>query len=128
VWPNDPSFLKTPTAYSGLGWSSEAARRLVEDLILYLVKKTGGGILGGYFPDGNPPLDHEDGMVYGLCRALAREDPLAEVFCVTHDRGFLDAGRKGMCGQHSRVISPARLVLEGRRASTQAAIRRMRRG
>ncbi|MFI5934889.1 hypothetical protein [Actinoplanes sp. NPDC051494] len=56
---------------SGLGWQAESAEDLIEDLILDLVDRTHGGVVDRNYPDGNPPLDHEDGMVFGACRALA---------------------------------------------------------
>ncbi|XVV11070.1 hypothetical protein ACQP2X_40470 [Actinoplanes sp. CA-131856] len=84
------------TGYRGLGWSRADAQTLVDELIYGVTDWSGGGSLGRCFPDGNPPLDHEDGMVYGACRQLAGEDPLAHVYCVTRDRGFLK-GLSGRC-------------------------------
>jgi hypothetical protein len=82
------------TGLRGLGWSQDCAQALVDDLIFGVAHRSSGGTLGGHYPDGNPPLDHEDGMVYGACRWLAAEDPLAHVYCVTNDKGFLAAYRE----------------------------------
>lgn len=111
----------------GLGWSTSDAQGLVTELVQGLTEKSSGGTLGaGHFPDGNPPLDHEDGMVYGACRFLAGDDPLAHVYCVTRDRGFLDAYRAGRLGGHSIVLTPAQAVGLMRRARTQLAVRDLR--
>lgn len=58
------------TGYRGLGWSGENAQKLVDELIYGIVERSDGGTLGDLFPDGNPPLDHEDGMIYGACRVF----------------------------------------------------------
>ncbi|WP_213002686.1 hypothetical protein [Winogradskya consettensis] len=109
----------------GLGWSAESVEDLLDELIFGLVTLSGGGIVKRYLPDGNPPLDHEDGKIYGACRALAGDDPLAEVYCVTRDREFRAAYRKGLLGRHTQVIAPAELAMMIRQASAQAAFRRI---
>lgn len=99
------------TGFCGLGWSSEDAEELVTVLIEDITTFSSGGTLGDLtFPDSNPPLDHEDGMVYGACRTLAGEDPLSKVMCVTKDQGFLAAARDEKLGGHSRVLSPSKFV------------------
>jgi hypothetical protein len=107
---SQPVIADSRTGHRGLGWPGEAARALVDDLVHGLVGRSGGDALAGHVPGGNPPLDHEDGMVFGACRRLAGEDPLAEVYCVTRDRGFLDAYRSGGLGRHSRVLAPSEFV------------------
>ncbi|GAA2563144.1 hypothetical protein GCM10010435_39090 [Winogradskya consettensis] len=114
-----------PGDYSGLGWSRQAAQGIVDDLIHELVIESGGGIVEGYRPDGNPPLDHEDGMVYGACRVLAGDDPLAKVYCVTRDRGFLAAYENGGLGGHSRVMPPGKFVDLGRKEYRMNALDRI---
>ncbi len=37
----------------------------------------------------NPPLDHEDGMVYGACRTIAGQNPVDVVWLITFDRSFI---------------------------------------
>jgi hypothetical protein len=113
------------TGYRGLGWSKDAAQALVDDLVYGLVDRSGGGSVGDLFPDGNPPLDHEDGMVFGACRYLAGDDPLAHVYCVTRDRGFIEAFAAGALSRHSHVMPPAKFVALLRRARFQYSVRRM---
>jgi hypothetical protein len=113
------------TGYCGLGWSREDARALVGDLVHGLVDRSYGDVVDGQFPDGNPPLDHEDGMVYGTCRVLAGEDPLARVYCVTRDRGFLGAARRKELSGHTTVLAPATFVQLVRRARAHYSMRRM---
>lgn len=98
------------TGYRGLGWTNENANKLVTDLIGSLTESSNGGSLGGNIPDGNPPLDHEDGMVYGACRELSSSDPLCLVYCVTRDKGFIKAYENGELGDHSRVLTPSKFV------------------
>ena len=90
-----------------------------------LAERSGGGTLGALFPHGNPPLDHEDGMVYGACRALSGDDPLANVYCVTRDRGFLEAYRDGLIGRYGRVITPSTFVSLVRVARFHHSMRRL---
>lgn len=113
--------------HRGLGWSAEHAQSLIDELIEGLLMKSNGGSLGGVnqYPDGNPPLDHEDGMVFGACRTLAGDDLLSRVYCVTRDGGFLDAYRAGRLVNHTRVLTPAQMVALMRAARSQLSIRRM---
>ncbi|TCO64250.1 hypothetical protein EV192_10114 [Actinocrispum wychmicini] len=46
-------------------------------------------------------------MIYDACRALAGEDRLARVYCVTLDRGFLEARRQNKLTDHSTVLAPS---------------------
>lgn len=114
------------TGYRGLGWSDAHARSLVEDLIHGLTARSNGGSLGSNYPDGNPPLDHEDGMVFGACRVLASDDPLSKVYCVTRDRAFIEAADAGSLSTHSRVVSPTRMVQAVRAARSTYSTRAMR--
>lgn len=111
---------------TGLGWSPEHAQALVADLVYGIVEDSSGGTLGDVTPDGNPPLDHEDGLVYGACRRLSGEDPVATVICVTRDRGFLGSYREGRLGGHTRVITPAAFVGFVRRSRFARVTRSMR--
>lgn len=113
------------TGYQGLGWPADYAHALVADLISGITSRSNGGTLGNHYPDGNPPLDHEDGMVYGACRAWAGDDPLAQVYCVTRDKGFLMAYRDKRLTDHSRVMTPSTFVQLIRLARSQASMRRM---
>lgn len=115
------------TGYRGLGWSREDAETLVSVLIEELTTWSNGGTLGAsHMPDGTPPLDHEDGMVYGACRSLSGQDPLARVYCVTRDRSFIDDFRQGRLGDHTTVLPPAKLVMLMRAARATHAAGAMR--
>jgi hypothetical protein len=114
------------SGYRGLGWNSEHADSLVDDLIWELAILSHGGTLGSHYPDGNPPLDYEDGMVYGGCRKLASEDPLSRVYCVTRDRGFLQDGRDGRLSSHSTVLTPSAFVALIRAARAQYSTKQMK--
>lgn len=97
------------TGYCGLGWPAVHVETL-SHLVYELAEQTGGGDVGYTFPDGNPPLDQEDGLVMGACRVIAREDPLCNVYCVTRDRGFIAASRDARFPTHTRVLSPRTFV------------------
>lgn len=112
------------TGQKGLGWQPESADALVTDLIEQLVCASNGGSAGDPFPDGNPPLDHEDGKVYGACRHLAGDDPLSRVFCITRDRGFLASFKNGRLEKHTVVLTPAQFVMLVRSARFRAALPR----
>jgi len=122
---SQPTSGHPATGYRGLGWTWEAAQALIDDLVYGLVDRSGGGSVGELFPDGNPPLDHEDGMVFGACRYLAGEDPLAHVYCVTRDKGFIDAYTSGALSRHSHVMAPSKFVALIRAARIQYSVRRM---
>lgn len=113
--------------YGGLGWTENDATALVADLIYGLTKRSLGGTLGETFPDGNPPLDHEDGMVFGACRRLAGDDPLCTVYCVTRDKGFINAGKSGGLSDHTRVLHPSTFLGLVRGARARYGTSRMRR-
>lgn len=138
VWTNDhidklvrskasQSITPDPlTGYRGLGWPDNDAESLGESLLKDLVETSGGGALGGHYPDSNPPLDHEDGMVYGACRSLSSDDLLSHVYCVTRDRGFLDAAKRGDLSNHTRVMTPSTFVALTRSARAAYSIKQMR--
>lgn len=72
-----------------LGWTYTEAQHLVDLLVHGIMTDSDGGTLGLMLPYGNPPLDHEDGMVYAACRdAMDADDVLVERFCVTRDPRF----------------------------------------
>lgn len=111
----------------GLGWCDTHAQSLVDELVRGITRRSNGGTLGeAQFPDGDPPLDHEDGMVYGACRVLAGDDPLSNVFCVTRDRGFLAAYREEKLPRHTRVLSPPQMVALMQAARARLSVQRMR--
>ncbi|MEV4838196.1 hypothetical protein AB0K05_27035 [Nonomuraea sp. NPDC049486] len=116
------------TGYRGLGWGRNDAQTLVTELIGGLTAQSLGGTLGDTSPDGNPPLDHEDGLVYGACKWLAGDDPLCAVYCVTRDKGFIAAHSNGSLNKHSYVLAPTRFLLLLRAARAQYAIQKTRPG
>lgn len=137
VWTNDhinrvvrykamePTKPHPQTRSAGLGWSAEDAETLVTSLIGDLTSWSSGGTLGATVPNSTPPLDHEDGMVYGACKLLAGTDPLAEVYCATRDRDFLNASANGKLEGCSRVMTPAILTAAIRQARIKASMRAM---
>lgn len=119
------SVVPNASGYRGLGWSKSDAQALVDDLIYGIIDMSDGGSLDHHYPEGNPPLDHEDGMVYGACRVLAGEDPLAKVYCVTNDKGFLKAAKEQALGSYGHVLTPSLFVKLVRSARAQYSIGRM---
>lgn len=113
------------TGFHGLGWSAEDAEVLVERLVYGIVDASGGDTVGATFPDSEPPLDHEDGLVFGACRSLAGDDPLCNVYCVTNDGGFLADYRAGRLSSHTYVLAPAEFLSLVRLARAAASIQRM---
>ncbi|WP_439690449.1 hypothetical protein ACRQ4C_05810 [Curtobacterium sp. SP.BCp] len=113
------------TGHRGLGWATGDADGLLDVLIGDTTSVSNGGSLGAQRTDGDPPLDHEDGLVYGACRALVADNPNAKVYCVTNDRGFLQAYADGRLPKHTIVISPARFVALVRAARASVAANAM---
>lgn len=114
------------TGFAGLGWLQADATGLVDDFVERVVTMSNGGSLGEQFPDSNPPLDHEDGLVYGACRSLAGEDPLSKVYCITNDEDFLLDASEGRLSAHTKVMTPARFVQLVRSARNSLAAQGMR--
>lgn len=112
----------------GLGWSRSDADALLEEFVWEVGNRSSGGCVPTDVPDGNPPLDHEDGMVYGACKYLAGEDPLATVYCVTRDRPFLEAARLGKLSGHTKVLHPSKFVGLVRAARASLGVKRIRPG
>jgi hypothetical protein len=121
--PTDPD---PRTGYRGLGWHKDLAESLLTDLIQGVTQRSNGGTVGDRYPDGHPPLDHEDGMVYGACRYLASDDPLARIYCITNDKEFVSASRQRRLVGHSTVLTAAAFVKLVRTARQQYSIRQMR--
>lgn len=114
------------TGFRGLGWSQEDAQNLVDDLVHGVASRSNGGTLGDSVrPDSNPPLDHEDGLVFGACRVMAGEDLLCRVLCVTRDGGFVQAFREGRLEDHTKVLTPPQAVAAMRHARLRLSIRQM---
>lgn len=122
-----PAVTDPVTGFRGLGWSLEHAEALVSDLVYGIVDSSGGGSIGQTVPDGEPPLDHEDGLVYGACREIVRQDALCKSYCVTNDRQFLRDYREGRLPTHSVVLPPARFVGLIRASRANVAARGMTR-
>lgn len=121
-----PTTIDPITGFQGLGWSREHAESLVLNLVQGIVDSSGGGSIGQTVPDGDPPLDHEDGLVYGACREIVRQDALCRSYCVTNDQPFLEAYSEGRLPGHSIVLTPARFVGLIRAARASVAARSMR--
>lgn len=106
----------------GLGWPREHGQGLVDDLVWGIVDRSEGDTVGQVMPYGDPPLDHEDGLIYSACREAADADVLVERYCVTNDRGFIRAELPG----YARVMTPARFVQLVRAARTTISVTNMR--
>ncbi len=119
--PNDDALFPEDR---GLGWSPEHGQGLVDDLIWGLVDRTAGDTVGDVYPYGDPPLSHEDGLVFGACREALDQDLLCERYCVTNDRDFLGGDLPG----HIRVLRPAQFVRLLRAARQSISLTRMRPG
>lgn len=105
----------------GLGWTPEDAEGLVQDLIWGLVDRSGGGLCEmPRIPYGNPPLSHEDGMVYRT--AADSGDEPCDRFCITNDRLFREADLPGPI----TVLYPAQWVELVRSSRRLLAARAMR--
>lgn len=123
-----PEVPAVPSGHRGLGWSPEDAQSLVDDLVTGITRRSSGGTLGANgVPDGDPPLDHEDGMVFGACRELVGDDPLCNVFCVTRDRDFVDAYKRGDLPDHTRVLTPPAMVALMRAARASISMKKIAR-
>lgn len=122
-----PTTTDPATGFRGLGWNQGHAEALVSDLVYGIVDSSGGDSIGQTVPDGEPPLDHEDGLVYGACREIAREDVLCKSYCVTNDKQFLRDFRDGRLRDHTVVLTPARFVALVRAARANHAMHGMRR-
>lgn len=112
---------------SGLGWAQMHAEALVSDLVYWIVDSSGGDSIGQNVPDGEPPLDHEDGLVYGACREIARSEALCKVYCVTNDKQFLRDYQAKRLRDHTTVLAPARFLALVRAARASSAQRGMMR-
>lgn len=100
------------TGHRGLGWEDAEAQALVEDLVDWIAECSGGGYLADVIGAvDNPPLDHEDGTVYGACRHLEGQNPLDQVYCVTRDKDFLTCFAKGKLTGTVQVVTPAAMLL-----------------
>lgn len=99
------------TGHHGLGWDEDDAWDLVDGLVDWIVDLTNGDhldtVIGAV---DNPPLDHEDGTVFGACRHLEGQNPLDEVFCVTRDKGFIRAHRDARLSGTVTVLPPAAML------------------
>lgn len=116
-----------PAGFRGLGWNQDHAEALVSDLVYGVVDSSGGDSIGDTVPDGDPPLDHEDGLVYGACREIVHEDPLCKSYCVTNDKQFVRDFEGGRLSDHTVVLTPARFVALVREARSIRATNNMRR-
>lgn len=110
----------------GLGMCESQAGRVVDDLIVGVANKTGGSFVQVDIPVGNPPLDHEDGMVYAACRKIEGDDPLLKVYCVTNDVGFIESYKQGKLPGGIKVLSPGEFVQLLRLVDSQKLISRPR--
>lgn len=108
----------------GLGWRQADATAFVEDIMLHRMRLTGGTHVGDPSAEAAPPLDHEDGKVFGICREVTRRDPTITCYCVTNDqRTFIKHARQGSLGKHTKVITPSQFVALVQAARMPSALR-----
>ncbi|WP_091708717.1 hypothetical protein [Microbacterium sp. cf046] len=106
----------------GLGWSSENAQALVDELVGDLIFCTNGGSIGDVpISYGTPPLDHEDGCVYATVRDGGHEAVYYDRYCLTRDGHFLRANLPGLID----VLHPRDWVLRHRALARATAFKRM---
>lgn len=96
----------------GLGLSQVIADSITDEFIPALVATTAGALwrAGTHTSDKNPPLDHEDGMVYGLCRHLSGLDAFSTVWCITFDRGFREQAANFERAKFIIVVEPREFI------------------
>lgn len=121
-----PTTIDPATGFRGLGWSRAHAEALVSDLVYEIVDSSGGSSIGQNVPDGEPPLDHEDGLVFGACREIVRQDALCKSYCVTNDKQFLRDYRDGNLSNHTKVLAPAQFLALVRAARSRIAAQNMK--
>lgn len=109
----------------GLGFSEEQADEVEDYLIRGLVDRTGGEWVVEQQAHYSPPLDHEDGHVYGTCRYVEGNDPLAEVICVTNDRTFIEHFLQRRLDDRISVLSPASFIARVRRERAYEGVARV---
>ena len=110
--------------HCGLGWRQADATAFVEDIMLHRMRLTGGTHVGDPFAEDAPPLDHEDGKVFGICREVTRRDPTITCYCVTNDqKTFIVHARKGALGSHTKVLTPSQFLALVRAARMPSTLR-----
>lgn len=95
----------------GLGLSRNTAHAIAA-LVEGLSKDSFGRVIepNEQIAEKTPPLDHEDGMVYGLCRLLSGMDSRFHVWCVTFDHDFIDHAKTFERAHCIRVVPPGEFV------------------
>lgn len=113
---------------SGLGLTTRASACFVDALITK-VQVDSGGICyssSSHSVSDNPPLDYEDGRVYGLCTKLAGLYPLSKVWCVTLDKDFIAESAGLSRAGEVHVVTPSQFMAAVRAKAFSALPPRLR--
>lgn len=111
----------------GLGLTRADSRGLVSATIQGPVDATGGFILENslHSAEKTPPLDHEDGMVFGACKWLASCFPLDTIWCLTYDKNFIADAKKFSESSYINVCYPSEYVTFHRSTAHKAVMARL---
>lgn len=113
---------------SGLGLTPPASAYLVDALITKVQVDSGGSCYSSssHSVSDNPPLDYEDGRVYGLCAKLAGSYPLSEIWCVTLDKDFVAESAGLSRAGEVHVVTPSQFMAAVRARAFSALPPRLR--
>ncbi|MBT1166521.1 hypothetical protein [Bifidobacterium simiarum] len=83
------------------GWDDESAESFMERFFDDLVDVMITGFVG---EEHVPPLDHEDGVVFGTCHEISNRPGIVRTILVTRDRQFVEEFRGKV--SHTVVLHP----------------------
>ncbi|MFJ2619923.1 hypothetical protein [Glutamicibacter sp. NPDC087344] len=120
-----PVLSQSPPEDSGFGIDDKTADDIICDLIDRIVERSNGQSLGRIIiPRNNPPLSHEDGLVYVTGRQAYAADATCDRIVVTRDNHFITSCSAG----YPKVLHPAHFVIMVRRLRAAEALRNMQAG
>lgn len=96
----------------GLGLGEAVVAEILDDFLIFLTNETGGRVVtfSEQTADKTPPLDFEDGMVFGLCNRLRGEDARNFIWCLTFDKRFIEDAKTFGDSSNIRVCPPEHFV------------------
>ena len=96
----------------GLGLGKAVVTEILDNFLIFLTRETGGRVVAfsEQTADKTPPLDFEDGMVFGLCNRLRGEDARNLVWCLTFDKRFVEDAKTFGDSSNIRVCPPKHFV------------------
>lgn len=106
-----PDLPHLPDEQRGLGLDTKQVDDLEHNLIRKLVAQSTGALIpeAEYSVEQSPPLDHEDGRVYGLCKFLATHVHSGAIYLVTQDAKFVAASRR-FPASNIQVVPPQQFL------------------